>query len=121
MKWYESNRSTVFNRGFTRHIAEANGWLSHPPWAQVPLGRYTNGGFWPTGTGFVLPAIADRNMPLASELAQELDDNIEACKRPEWIHANGQSGGKTGFLMAMAMPALAIRSILENNALPNYL
>lgn len=121
VKWYEAKRSAVFNRGFTRHIAEANGWLSHPTWAKVPLGTYTNGGFWPAGTGFVLPAIADRNMTLASELAQELDENIEACKLPEWIYANGQSGGKTGFLMGMAMPALAIRSILESKALPNYL
>lgn len=121
VKWYELKRSAVFNRGFTRHIAEANGWLSHPTWMKTTLGKYTNGGFWPTGTGFVLPAIADRNMTLASELAQELDDNIEACKLPEWIYANGQNGGKTGFLMGMAMPALAIRSILENKALPNYL
>ena len=50
-QFYHDNRAKIFLKGCTRQIAE-DGWTGNGPG-----NSYQNGGFWATGTGFVLPAI----------------------------------------------------------------
>lgn len=118
VSWYKANRDKIFLSGCTRQIAEKSGWLREL--VKIPPGNYTNGGFWSTGTGFVLPAIADQDPIFAAELVQQLMDNFEQTSFAEWIGADGQGNGAKGFLAGIAMPALALRSIIEKQSLLNY-
>jgi hypothetical protein len=117
--WYERHRSRIFLAGCTRQIAEDAGWQR--PLVAVPLGTYTNGGFWSTGTGFVLPAIADQDPAFAVELAEQLVTNMDHTGFAEWISADGAGGttggGARGFLAGIAMPALGLRCIIERRPL----
>jgi len=116
--WYKANKKRIFLLGYTRQIAEENGWQRQL--VDVPLGSYTNGGFWSVGTGFVLPAIADQDAEFAAGLAKELVVNMEATSFAEWIFADRTPSGAKGFLAGIAMPALGLRSIIEKQPLLAY-
>ena len=116
--WFKSNRERIFLSGYTRQIAEDDGWQRQL--VDVPLGTYTNGGFWSTGTGFVLPAIADQDVDFAVELTERLVENMEKTSFAEWISADGKGNGAQGFLAGIAMPALGLRSIVEKQPLLSY-
>lgn len=116
--WYKANREKIFLAGYTRQIAEKKGWQREL--SKHALGTYTNGGFWSTGTGFVLPAIADQDPGFAAELTRQLVANMEQTGFAEWIAADGKGNGAKGFLAGIAMPGLGLRSILEKQPLLNY-
>ncbi len=116
--WYQTHKDAIFRKGFTRQIAEKEGWQRII--GNTPVGNYTNGGFWLVGTGFVLPALAHGDIELARMLVRDLAANIEAQRLPEYINAGGEGAGASGFLMAMAMPAVAIECVLESKPWPGY-
>jgi hypothetical protein len=113
--WYRRHREQIFRHGCTRQVAEPGGWQRQL--VDIPVGTYTNGGFWPTGTGFVLPAVADQDPVLAAEVAAPLIATLERTRDAEWVSADGTPGGARGFLAALSMPCLALRCILEGKAL----
>ena len=116
--WFKAHREEIFLAGYTRQIAEDGGWQRQL--VKVGLGSYTNGGFWSTGTGFVLPTIADQDAGFAAELARQLVANMEKTSFAEWIAADQKGGGAKGFLAGIAMPALGLRSIIEKRPLLAY-
>jgi hypothetical protein len=116
--WFKANQERVFLEGHTRQIAEADGWQRQL--VDTPPGTYTNGGFWSTGSGFVLPAIADQDPEFAATLTRQLIAKMEATDFAEWISAEGQGGGAKGFLAGIAMPAIGLQSILEQRPLIHY-
>lgn len=118
VSWYKANSEKIFLDGYTRQIAEQDGWQREL--VKVPLGNYTNGGFWSTGTGFVLPAIADQDPRFAAELTKDLVANMEQTAFAEWIAADGKGEGATGFLAGIAMPAIGLQSIIEKQPLLNW-
>lgn len=95
-----------------------NGWQR----LLVPLkrGTYMNGGYWPTGTGYVLPAIFDKNRELAIKIITELAENLPRFSYAEWVDFEGKELGAISFLMAIALPMLAIKAILEQKPLIDY-
>ncbi|HKL23011.1 MAG TPA: hypothetical protein VJ904_14490, partial [Tichowtungia sp.] len=99
-------------------IAEQDGWQREL--VNVPVGTYTNGGFWSTGTGFVLPAIADQDPAFAAELTKDLVANMEQTAFAEWIAADGKGNGAKGFLAGIAMPVMGLQSIIEKQPLLNW-
>jgi hypothetical protein len=116
--WFKAHREKIFLAGYTRQIAEEGGWQRQL--VSIALGNYTNGGFWSTGTGFVLPAIADQDAGFAAELTGQLVANMESTSFAEWIAADQKGGGAKGFLMGLAMPALGLQSIIEKQPLLTY-
>ena len=116
--WYKAHKEEIFLMGCTRQIAEKKGWQREL--VKGSLGAYTNGGFWSTGTGFVLPAIADQDAELARELVAQLLANMEQTGFAEWIAADGKGHGAKGFLAGIAMPGLGLRSIIEKQPLLSY-
>jgi len=116
--WFRAEREKIFRRGYTRQIAEPAGWQRQL--VPVTLGTYTNGGYWSTGTGFVLPAIADQDGAFARQLTEQLEAHMEQTGFAEWISAEGNGAGAKGFLMGIAMPAIALKSILEKRPLLEY-
>lgn len=116
--WYRTHKDAIFQKGFTRQIAEKEGWQRII--GNTPVGNYTNGGFWLVGTGFVLPTLAHGDIELARMLVRDLAANIEEQRLPEYINADGKGSGASGFLMAMAMPAVAIECVLEGKPWPGY-
>lgn len=117
--WYKANKEKIFLRGCTRQIAEEKGWQREL--VKTPPGTYMNGGFWSTGTGFVLPAIAHQDASFAKDLVEQLLANMEKTEFAEWISADGKGNGAKGFLAGIAVPALGLRSILEKQPLLGYL
>jgi hypothetical protein len=107
---------------FTDALAKLKKWLTD--WqrqlVKVGLGSYTNDGFWSTGTGFVLPAIADQDAGFAAELTGQLVASMEKTSFAEWISADQKGGAAKGFLAGIAMPALGLRSIIEKRPLLAY-
>lgn len=117
-EWYYKNRRAIFLKGFTRQIAEPEGWQRH--FFPSTVGSYTNGGFWSVGTGWVLPAIAHQNPGFALEIAQELVDNLVNYEFREYISADGSGGGAVGFLAAIAVPMMGLTSIIENRPFSGF-
>lgn len=113
-------KGQIFHLGFARQVADPEGWQRM--WDDKPhkYGYYTNGGAWPCGTGWVLPAIHDQDPPLARELMTEMLENLPKCDFAE--HVNIESGrGPTLFCMSIAIPLLATRCILERKPIIDFL
>ena len=117
-EFYLRNRKAIFLKGFTRQIAEPEGWQRHL--VACPLGDYTNGGYWAVGTGWVLPAIARQDPGFALELATELVDNLVQLEFREWITAAGTGAGATGFLASIAVPMMGLSAIVEQSPFSDY-
>jgi hypothetical protein len=117
VSWYRRHRQDIFLNGFTRQIAEPDGWQRQL--VNVPLGSYTNGGFWSVGTGWVLPALADQDPEFAAEIAEALVDNIKKQGFPEWIAAKG-AGGAGGFLAGIAVPMMGLSAIVERKPFSDF-
>jgi hypothetical protein len=117
-EFYYRNREAIFLKGFTRQIAEPEGWQRH--FFPSTVGSYTNGGFWSVGTGWVLPAIAGQNPGFALEIASELVDNLVKYEFREYISADGTGGGAVGFLAAIAMPMMGLTAIVENRPFSDF-
>jgi hypothetical protein len=115
--WYRRRRTEIFLHGFTRQIAEPGGWQRQL--VNVPVGSYTNGGYWSIGTAWVLPAIADQDLAFAAEIAGELSDNLAKLDNPEWIDANG-AGGASGFLAGIAGPMMGLTAIVEQRPFSDF-
>ena len=114
VQFYRDNQDKIFLLGCTRQIAE-------PSWQNTGgAGSYQNGGFWATGTGYVLPALAGRDPALAAQLAGDLAANLTKINFAEWIGADGRPQGAPKFLGSVSLPLIGLRSILENKPLIEY-
>jgi hypothetical protein len=107
----EKHRADIFALGCTRQTPYPDGW----PGTQVK--GYQNQGFWATGTGFVLPALAEADPDFALRHTQDLVDNMEKIKRHEFIDAAGKPGGPAEFLASLSMPLMGLRAILNGRPL----
>jgi|GEM_PF-2464675 len=117
VNFYRRNRKEIFLKGFTRQIAEPEGWKRHL--VATPVGNYMNGGFWSVGTGWILPAIADQDPSFALEIATEMVDNIQKSDMAEWIDSKGK-GGASGFLAGIAVPMMGLTAIIEKRPFSEY-
>ena len=117
-EWYYKNRKSIFLKGFTRQIAEPEGWQRH--FFESKVGSYTNGGFWSVGTGWILPVIAAQNPGFALQIAEELVENLVKYQFREYISADGTGGGAVGFLAAIAVPMMGLTAIVENRPFSEF-
>jgi hypothetical protein len=88
VRFYRDNRAKIFLNGCTREIAEPGGWEGN-----VNPGKYQNGGFWATGAGYVLPALAQLDPALCIELIGDLTANLPKIDFAEWLDATGKANG----------------------------
>lgn len=117
-----AGRQTIFNTlkerrekilllGCTRQIGE-------PSWLGTGGGgHYQNGGFWATGTGYILPAIWDHDPTWAAELMTELAARLPGLDYAEWLDAAGKPSGARGFLASVTLPLLGLKAVLEERPL----
>lgn len=114
VQFYRDHQAAIFLLGCTRQIAE-------PGWAgNGPGDSYQNGGFWATGTGYVLPALAEHDPTFAVQLVEELVQNLPRIDFAEWIGADGKPAGAQRFLGSVSLPLLGLRSVLEKRPLLDY-
>jgi hypothetical protein len=109
-------RERIFLRGATRQVPAPDGW----PGTAAPIG-YQNGGYWATGTGFVLPMLAEIDAELALEITTELVRELDLFRSAEWLDAAGAPHGPADFLASLSMPTLGLRAVLERRPLLSYL
>lgn len=114
VQFYRDHQTAIFLRGCTRQIAEP-GWEGNGPGDS-----YQNGGFWATGTGYVLPALAEQDPGFAVQLVEELVENLPKINFAEWIGADGKPAGAQRFLGSVSLPLLGLKSILEKHPLLDY-
>lgn len=112
---FRTHRAAIFARGCTRQTPYPDGWPG------TKASGYQNQGFWATGTGFVLPALAQADPDFALRLAGDLVENLDKFKRHEFIDADGNPGGPEDFLGSLSMPLIGTRAILEGKSLLDYL
>ena len=117
VNFYRRNRKEIFLNGFTRQITEPDGWKRLL--VNIPVGSYQNGGFWPYGTGLILPAIEDQDPAFALEIATEMVDNIKKSEMAEWTDSKG-AGGASGYLASVAAPMMALTAIIEKRPFVDY-
>lgn len=117
VEWYRQHQDEIFLHGCTRQIAEPGGWQRQL--VNVPVGSYTNGGFWSIGTGWVLPAIADQDPAFARSIAEQMVKSVSTMGIPEWIDAKG-AGGASGFLAGIAGPMIGLKAIVERRPLGDF-
>jgi hypothetical protein len=108
--------SKIFLQGCTRQVPGPKGW----PGTNRPV-TYMNGGYWGTGTGFVLPAIAAFDSQKALGLAKELLANFEKFKYAEYLQQDGAPAGPLEFLGTVSMPMMGLRAVIENKPLLDYM
>lgn len=116
--FYLRNKERIIKFGFTRQIAEEEGWQRLLVSAEV--GKYMNGGYWPTGTGYILPVIYAADEELGKEIVKELLENLPRFHFAEWVDAEVDESNAKYFLMGIAIPMLAIKSLLEAKPLIDY-
>lgn len=113
---FRAHQDRIFLNGCTRQIIGPGGW----PGTEGGI-RYQNGGYWGTGTGFVLPMIAAIDPAWAVSLAGELLAQLDGIKRAEWIDGSGNPMGALEFLGTLSMPLIGLRAILEGKNTLDYL
>ena len=114
VQFLRDHQTKIFLLGCTRQISEA-GWEGNGPGA-----RYQNGGIWATGTGYVLPALAEQDAAFAVQLAEDLVENLSKINFAEWFGTDGKSAGAQRFLGSVSMPLLGLKSILEKRPFIDY-
>jgi len=114
VRFLRDHQSRIFLLGCTRQISEA-GWEGNGPGDS-----YQNGGFWATGTGYVLPALAEQDPAFAVQLAEELVQNLPKINFCEWIGTNRKPAGAQRFLGSVSVPLLGLKSILEKRPFLSY-
>lgn len=113
---FRENEARLFLAGCTRQLPGPGGW----PGTESAIG-HQNGGFWATGTGFVLPMLAEAAPELALRVARELRDRIDGFQTAEWLDASGKPNGPVDLLASLSMPVLGLRAIVERRPLLGYL
>jgi hypothetical protein len=114
VQFYRDHQTEILLHGCTRQIAEP-GWEGNGPGDS-----YQNGGFWATGTGYVLSALAEQDPTFAVQLAEELVENLPKINFAEWIGADGKPAGAQRFLGSVSLPLLGLKSVLEKRPLLDY-
>ena len=112
---FAKHRDAIFAFGCTRQTPYPDGWPG------TKAKGYQNQGYWATGTGFVLPALAEANPDFALRLAQDLVENLDKIKRHEFIDATGKPGGPAEFLGSLSMPMIGLRAILTGRPLLEFM
>jgi len=108
----------IIHQGCTRQIAESSGWEKQL--LEMPINSYMNGGYWPTGTGYIFQAIYETDHELGKQLLRDLITALPKYEYPEWISPNGIVSNERYFHMAIAIPMLAIRSVIDGGSLFDY-
>lgn len=128
-RYYKRNYDTIFLKGATRQIAEADGWqrmwdakydMKSHQYEASPVGHYINGGFWSVGTGWILPVMAVENPELAVKIVGDMVESSIAMDFPENIKSDGTKSGASGFLAGIALPMMALKSIIEKKTFTDY-
>ena len=115
-KTMKDNQDKIFLKGCTRQVIGPGGW----PGTTVGV-AYQNGGYWGTGTGFVLPMLAEIDPAWALSIGRELLNNLDAIKRAEWLDQKGNPNGAREFLGTLSMPLIGLRAIIEGKSVLHYL
>ena len=123
--WFFQHRDQIFMSGYTRQIAESDGWQRHifgggGGAIKDHGGRYVNGGFWSTGTGYVLPVLARHYPGLAVELVQKLVENLPKDKFAESRYGDGTGATNPLFITGVAFPMIGLRSVLDRRPLIDF-
>ncbi len=109
------NYDKIVYRGCTRQMIEDEGW--DRMLVDMPVGFYMNGGFWPTGTGYILQAVYEADKALGQRLITDLIDNLPQIEYSEWTNKEGQNSYAKFFHMAIGVPLTAIKAMLEGKSL----
>lgn len=115
-KTLRENKDRIFLKGCTRQVIGPGGW----PGTGGAV-AYQNGGYWGTGTGFVLPMLAEMDPDWALALGRELLENLDGIRRAEWIDQAGKPSGALEFMGTLSMPLIGLRAILEGRMTLDYL
>jgi len=118
VRFFKDNQDLIFKYGFARQVADEKGW-EKTVWP-IKFGHYTNGGHWPSGTGWVLPAIYDKDDDFAKQLMTELLENLPKFEFTEFVAIDGELGAFP-FCMSVAVPMLAVKCILEKKHIVDFL
>ena len=102
-------------KGFTRQMIEDSGW--HRLLVKLNLGDYMNGGYWPTGSGYIMEAVYCNNRELGMQMLNDLIEYLPKYEYTEWINKKETACGANYFHMAVAMPIVAIKAMLEGKSL----
>ena len=105
-------------KGFTRQVVEDSGWQKLL--VKLNLGDYMHGGFWPTGSGYILEAVYMNNRELGMQMLNDLIENLAKYDFTEWINKKENAFGARKFHMAVTIPIVAIKALLEGKSLIEY-
>lgn len=105
----------IVYRGCTRQMAEKDGWQRML--VEQPVDFYMNGGYWPTGTGYIFQAVYETDREIGKRLMNELIGNLPDIGYAEWVNPKGESSAARYFHMAVGIPLTAVKAMLEGNSL----
>jgi len=105
----------IFYRGCTRQMSETEGW--ERMLVDMPVDFYMNGGWWATGTGYVIQAVYETDKAFGKKLLTELIEELPKFNYAEWINKRGEESLAKYFHMSIGMPLTAIKAMLEGSSL----
>ncbi len=82
-RWLFDHYDACFLRGCVRHLPAPEYW--ERMLADYPPGRYQNGGYWPTATGWAAMVLDRYDHDTAVTLLEDCIDLMEEQDAPEWI------------------------------------
>lgn len=105
----------IIYRGCTRQMAETDGW--ERMLVELPVDFYMNGGWWATGTGYIIQAVYETDSEIGKKLLTELIEELPKFEYAEWVNKRGESSLAKYFHMAIAIPLTAVKAMLEGSSL----
>lgn len=101
----------ITQHGQARHLPAGEHWQRLL--APVAEGTYQNGGYWGTGAGWLIYAVAQRDPALASRLFHDVVADYRARGIHEWV--NGEITHLPHYVASATNPLAAARRLLNPN------
>ncbi|MGD9494737.1 MAG: hypothetical protein AB7Y46_00375 [Armatimonadota bacterium] len=89
-QWLFDHYEECFLRGCVRHLPAPQRWECML--VEYPAGRYQNGGYWPSATGWAAMVLDRHDHDTAVMLVDEVIDLLEEQDAPEWINETEADG-----------------------------
>jgi len=89
-RWLFDHYDDCFLRGCVRHLPAPEHWQRML--ADYPPGRYQDGGYWPTATGWAAMVLDRYDHDTAVTLLEDCIDLMEEQDAPEWINDSEADG-----------------------------
>lgn len=109
VSFFANRYDEVIEKGQVRHLINGEYWnrLLIP----VEMGRYQNGGYWGTPSGWVITALAEQHPIIAEKIWEDLVMDYQTRGIHEWV--NGETVRLPHYVASVTNPLASVRQLIQ--------